>query len=194
MIILACIPCMRKRFSKDIGSPITVCIDAISCFAQIQSSLNTTAWEYRMCPFLSVYRNQVTCFWLFFLLMDACCFHKRLVPTTRIPIRWAIQYRTMAVLSLCIWSLRKQSCFKERLLKNAEDAWRCFFPFVRIDENPSVFAARCMSHPESACMCMNGQPRLAALVALELFYLPHPGRLCITQAILIRKDCGLHSD
>ena len=34
---------IRKRFSKDIGSPITVCIDAISCFAQIQSSLNTTA-------------------------------------------------------------------------------------------------------------------------------------------------------
>lgn len=38
-----------------------------------------------------------------------------------------------------------------------------------IDENPSVFAARCMSYPESACMCMNGQPKLAALVALELF-------------------------
>lgn len=33
----------------------------------------------------------------------------------------------------------------------------------------AVFAARCMSHPESACMCMNGQPKLAALVALELF-------------------------
>lgn len=40
---------------------------------------------------------------------------------------------------------------------------------IYIDENPSVFAARCMSHPESACMCMNGQPKLAALVALELF-------------------------
>lgn len=26
-----------------------------------------------------------------------------------------------------------------------------------------------MSYPESACMCMNGQPKLAALVALELF-------------------------
>ena len=33
MIILACIPCMRKRFSKDISSPITVnillCTDTI---------------------------------------------------------------------------------------------------------------------------------------------------------------------
>ncbi len=40
---------------------------------------------------------------------------------------------------------------------------------IYIDENPSIFAARCMSHPDSACMCMNGQPKLAALVALELF-------------------------
>ncbi len=38
-----------------------------------------------------------------------------------------------------------------------------------IDENPSVFALRCAQNPTSTCLCMNGQPKLAALIALELF-------------------------
>lgn len=38
-----------------------------------------------------------------------------------------------------------------------------------ISENPSVFAVECAENPNHACMCMNGQPKLAALVALELF-------------------------
>ena len=42
-----------------------------------------------------------------------------------------------------------------------------------IDENPSAFAFRCAQNPDSTCLCMNGQPRLAALVALELFAASH---------------------
>ena len=38
-----------------------------------------------------------------------------------------------------------------------------------IDENPSAFAFRCAHNPDSTCLCMNGQPKLAALIALELF-------------------------
>ena len=38
-----------------------------------------------------------------------------------------------------------------------------------IDENPSAFVLRCAQNPDSTCLCMNGQPKLAALVALELF-------------------------
>ena len=38
-----------------------------------------------------------------------------------------------------------------------------------IDENPSAFAFRCAHNPDSTCLCMNGQPKLAALVVLELF-------------------------
>ena len=42
-----------------------------------------------------------------------------------------------------------------------------------IDENPSVFALRCAKNPDSTCLCMNGQPKLAALIALELFAASH---------------------
>ncbi len=38
-----------------------------------------------------------------------------------------------------------------------------------IDENPSAFAFRCAHNPDSTCLCMNGQPKLAALIAIELF-------------------------
>ncbi len=44
---------------------------------------------------------------------------------------------------------------------------------VYIDENPSVFALRCAKNPDSVCLCMNGQPKLAALIALELFAASH---------------------
>ena len=44
---------------------------------------------------------------------------------------------------------------------------------VYIDENPSVFALRCAKNPDSTCLCMNGQPKLAALIALELFAASH---------------------
>lgn len=41
---------------------------------------------------------------------------------------------------------------------------------IYIVENPSVFALLCAEHRENekACMCMNGQPRLAGLLVLEL--------------------------
>ncbi len=39
---------------------------------------------------------------------------------------------------------------------------------IFIVENPSVFAMLCAKERSSAYMCMNGQPRLAGLVALEL--------------------------
>ena len=38
-----------------------------------------------------------------------------------------------------------------------------------IVENPSVFAGLCAGHTKQvSCMCMNGQPRLAGLVTLDL--------------------------
>lgn len=39
---------------------------------------------------------------------------------------------------------------------------------IYIVENPSVFAVLCGKEPEKACMCMNGQPRLAGLMVLDL--------------------------
>ena len=38
-----------------------------------------------------------------------------------------------------------------------------------IVENPSIFAGLCAGHTKQvSCMCMNGQPRLAGLVTLDL--------------------------
>ena len=50
-------------------------------------------------------------------------------------------------------------------LKSLESANKTLY----IDENPSAFAFRCARNPDSTCLCMNGQPKLAALIALELF-------------------------
>ena len=41
----------------------------------------------------------------------------------------------------------------------------CIDNEIYVVENPSVFAAICK---EKSCMCMNGQPRLAGLLVLEL--------------------------
>ena len=61
--------------------------------------------------------------------MVECYFHKRLVPTTRTPTRWEVQYLIIAALILWNWSLRKQLRFRERLIINAEEAWQWGFPF-----------------------------------------------------------------
>ena len=45
------------------------------------------------------------------------------------------------------------------------DRIECINNEIYIVENPSVFAAMC---GEKSCMCMNGQPRLASLIILEL--------------------------
>lgn len=45
------------------------------------------------------------------------------------------------------------------------DRIECIDNEIYIVENPSVFAAMC---GEKSCMCMNGQPRLASLMILEL--------------------------
>ena len=45
----------------------------------------------------------------------------------------------------------------------------CIDNEMYIVENPSVFAGLCARSDESvSCMCMNGQPRLAGLVTLDL--------------------------
>ena len=44
----------------------------------------------------------------------------------------------------------------------------CVNKRIYIVENPSVFAALCASGENISCMCMNGQPRLASLVTLNL--------------------------
>ena len=44
---------------------------------------------------------------------------------------------------------------------------RCLQQKILIVENPSVFAMLC-GKEEYSCMCMNGQPRLASLMLLDL--------------------------
>ncbi len=44
----------------------------------------------------------------------------------------------------------------------------CVNKRIYIVENPSVFAELCASGEDISCMCMNGQPRLASLVTLNL--------------------------
>ncbi len=52
-----------------------------------------------------------------------------------------------------VWSLAELKARNNRIL---------------IVENPSVFAGHCMRYPEQSCLCMNGQPRLASLLAMDL--------------------------
>ena len=68
-----------------------------------------------------------------------------------------------------IW---RGKCYEAEFALAVLSKWNSIFckdNEMYIVENPSVFAGLCAGHTKQvSCMCMNGQPRLAGLVTLDL--------------------------